>query len=185
VAQEEGAPSLAKAKIPNEVSQPLNGSHPEGTAEEAAEHYRQTSPTLKKEEIRQGYKTICDRIADRFGLRVWAPVNHVTKMVATNLGDVDAFARAEMELPGSVLVAVRVLVAFQTPRERPMYMSYVFIGRRGDGDEIVALFNESREWSLLAGPENSADHERVLRETAAHQLDRLTDKIAGDIRRLK
>ncbi len=141
----------------------LDAVSPLAAADKAGEHYRQTSVTIKKEEIRQSYRALCDRIADRFGLKSWAPLNHLTKMIDTNLGDMDAFTRAEKELPGSALVALRVLVAFETTKERPMYMSYAFIGRTADGEEIVALLNEAREWSVLSkSSESRANHEELL-----------------------
>jgi hypothetical protein len=157
-------------------------------AEAAAEQYRKTSLTIKKEEIRQGYKPTCARIATsiakKFGLaNQWAEVNHLTRMVEVNLGDVDAFARAESEFPGAAVVAVRVLVAFETLRERPMYMSYVMIGRKADGQEVMALYNDAKEWTVLSG-RDAANSEKILSEAAEHELTRLTDKIALDIRRL-
>ncbi len=105
---------------------------------------------LKREEIRQAYREYCDRIASRFGLSSWAPLNQLTRMVTTNLGDVDAFRRAEAECPSTAWGAIRVLVAFETPRERPMYMSYVFIGRTPTGEEVVALFDATKEWKVLS-----------------------------------
>jgi hypothetical protein len=149
-------------------------------------HYRATSLSIKKEEIRQAYKAICDRVANRFDLKSWAPLNHLTRLVDTNLGDMDAFARAERELPGSALVAVRILVAFETARERPMYMSYVFIGRTGDGDEVVATFTETGDWSIISRSSSSgADHEELLASIASRELQRLSEKIQPDIRKLR
>ena len=36
--------------------------------QEAVEHYRRTSAMIKRDEIRQGYKEVCHRVAKRFGL---------------------------------------------------------------------------------------------------------------------
>lgn len=158
---------------------------PAEAAEAAAEHYRRTSPTLKREEIRQAYREYCDRIASRFGLPSWAPVNQLTRMVTTNLGDSEAFARGEAESPAAAWMAIRVLVAFETPRERPMYMSYVFIGRTPVGEEVVAWFNELKQWSVLSRSSSpSVSHEQLMIETIRGELHRLGEKIAPDIRRL-
>jgi hypothetical protein len=179
-------PSEPPARPPESRAAGREKVPPATAAEEAAEHYRRTSATLKKDEIRQGYATLCDRIADRIGLKSWAPVNQLTRMIDTNLGDAEAFGRAETELPGSALVALRVLVAFETPRERPMYMSYVFIGRTTHGDEVVAMLNESREWSILSkASQGRADHEELLTQIVKRVLQRLTERIAPDIRRLR
>lgn len=83
------------------LPQPLPNEHavPAHDAEAAAEHYRRTSPRLKREEIRGAYMDYCERITARFGLSAWAPVNQLTRMVTTNIGDVEAFGRAETEVP--------------------------------------------------------------------------------------
>lgn len=154
-------------------------------AETAAAHYRRTSPTLKREEIRKAYQEYCDRIAGRFGLPSWAPVNQLTRMVTTNMGDLEAFNHAESEIPSAAWVAIRVLVAFETPKERPMYMSYVFIGRAPSGDEVVALFDASKQWKVLSTSRDpSANHENLMVNTIKAELQRLSDRIAPDIRRL-
>ena len=153
---------------------------------QAAEHYRRTSVHLKREEIRQGYKEFCDRIEQQIGLSAWAEKNHLTRMVTTNMGDVDAFGRAEAESRDTAWVALRVLVAFETARERPMYTSYVFVGRTPAGDEIVALYDEARNWKILSSSSSSTtDHEKLMTETAISEVERLTEVIGPDIRRLR
>jgi hypothetical protein len=156
-----------------------------GEAESAAEHYRRTSVALKREEIREAYKEYCDGIANRFNLTSWASANQLTRMVTTNMGDTESFERAEKEFPATAWVAIRVLVAFETKRERPMYMSYVFIGRTPDGVEIVALFDASKQWAVLSrSSDSNSNPEQLMVETIKHELGRLAERIAPDIRRL-
>ena len=171
--------------LPEVRHEPIEQVAPAGDAEAAAEHYRRTSPRLKSEEIRAAYKDYCDRIAARFGLAAWAPVNQLTRMVTTNMGDTEAFAKADAEVPHAAWVAIRILVAFETTKERPMYMSYVFIGRAPNGEEIVALFDASREWTVLSSSRDpKANHEEIIVDTIRKQLQVLDERIAPDIRRL-
>lgn len=168
-----------------DAAQPNELLAPALDAEAAAEHHRRTSPRLKREEIRGAYKEYCDRIAARFGLAAWAPVNQLTRMVATNMGDMEAFARAEAEVPKAAWVAIRVLVAFETANERPMYMSYVFVGRAPSGEEMVALFDVSKQWAVLSlSRDPNMDHEQLIIDTIQTQLQHLSERIAPDIRRL-
>ena len=100
-----------------------------------------------------------------------------------NGGDGEPFARAEAEFPGAAWAAIRIVVAFETNRERPMYMSYVFIGRATSGEEIVGLFNESKEWKLLSRSSNTtANHEQLVFELLNRSLSDWSEKIARDIR---
>lgn len=179
--------SVSKTDPPDERASPANEEVPPAPdTEAAADHYRRTSPLLKIEEIRAAYKEFCDRIAERFGLGGWAPVNQLTRMVTTNVGDVEPFARAEAEVPNAPWMAIRVLVAFETPKERPIYMSYVFIGRAPNGDEIVALFDASKRWSVLHSSRSAGvDHTQLIIDTIKSQLQSLSERIAPDIRRLR
>jgi hypothetical protein len=174
-----GVPSSSATGAPP----PLPGSD---SADAAAEHYRRTAPSLKRDEIREAYKAYCDVIANKFALKGWAPINQLTRMVDTNMGDGDAYARAEKEFPSAAWAAIRILVAFETPRERPMYTSYVFIGRISTGEEVIALFDRKKEWKVLSESTGAAtDHERLMRDTITSQLRELSATIAPDIRRLK
>lgn len=166
--------------------QPKEGSS-SSAAEKAADHYRRTSLSLKKEEVRQGYRVFCAQIADRFNLTKWSDVNQLAQMIDVNMGDIEAYERAEKEIPGTAWVAIRILVAFETPKERPMYMSYVFIGRAPDGDEVVALYNDVHQWTELSRSSSSVagNNEGLMFDTAKQELARLTEKIAEDIQRLR
>jgi hypothetical protein len=149
----------------------------------AAEHYKKTSPTLKREEIRKEYAAICDRVAKTFGFGGWGPKNTITRMVDLNWGDLEPYERAEQELPNAALVAVRTLVAFETEKERPMHMAYVFVGRAASGDEVVVTFDEEKAWNIISV--NASNYEAIMRGTVQKDLDRLTKLIAMDIAKIK
>jgi hypothetical protein len=59
----------------------------------------------------------------------------------------------------------------------------VLIGRTSQGEEVVALYTETKDWTILS--RGGTNHEQLLLEKVTSELQRLTDKIAVDIRRLK
>jgi len=175
-------------------SKPPSSSSDEGTprgsarnddATAAAEHYRKTSITLKRQEIREAYLAYCSEIANRYNLPDWSPKNQLTRIVAANAGDTEPLKRAEEEIPNTAWAAVRVLVAFETESTRPMYMSYIFIGRAPSGDEVVASFDADKQWKILSRSSNGSDDPRnIMMKTIDQELKSLTERIVPDIRRL-
>lgn len=153
-------------------------------AEIAAAEYRARSRQIREDRLRQELHIVCDRVIAHFGFKSWAPKNELTRMFEVNWGDAP-LGIAQEKFPEIVWMAVRVTVAFETTRERPMFMSYVFIGRRGGEEEIVALYTEDKAWTVLSrGPVGNPEHEMLMIETARREQDRLTGKIVPEIRRL-
>lgn len=154
-------------------------------AEIAAAEYRARSKQIQEDRLRQELHVVCDRVAAHFGSRSWAPKNELTRMIDVNGGDTEPLRVAQEQFSNTTWMAVRVTIAFETTRERPMFMSYVFIGRQNGEEEIVALYSEDKAWKVLSRrPIGHPEHERLMVETAARERDRLTQKIAPEIRRL-
>lgn len=155
-------------------------------AEEAASEYRQRSATIRDETIRRELQAVCDRVANHFNSRGWAPINHVTKAIDTNYGDTEPLAAMRRSYPGSVWMAARITVGFETATKRPHFMSYVFIGRIAADKEVVGIYDEDRSWRVLSeGPPNSPAHYEIVHRLAASERDRLLTKLAPKIRELR
>jgi len=155
-------------------------------AEEAAAEYRLRSEDMRDEVIRQELERTCDRVADHFGSRQWAQRNQVTKMIDKNWGDTEPLQAMKQRYPGSVWMAVRVLVAFETQSARPMFMSYVFIGRLSPDKEIVGVINEDKQWQLLSeSAPNDPRHVQVMIDATSSEQGRLLKKLAPTSRALR
>jgi serine/threonine protein kinase len=155
-------------------------------AEQAAAEYRVRSINIRDETIRRELQTICDSVAEHFNSRGWAPINHVTKAIDTNYGDTEPLTAMRRSYPGSVWMAARVTVGFETATERPHFMSYIFVGRTAANQEIVGIYDEDRSWRILTeGPPNSPAHYDLVLRSAASERDRLLKKLAPKIRELR
>jgi Protein kinase domain len=155
-------------------------------AEEAAAEYRQRSVAVRDESTRRELEVVCVHVADAIGDRNWAPLNQVTKMVDINHGDSDPLAYLRTTYPESVWMAVRVTVAFETHGARPMFMSYIFIGRPAANRQIVGVFSEDKQWSVLSdGVPGDPSHKDLMVLAATRERARLLDKLAPLIRDLR
>lgn len=151
----------------------------------AAEHRARTSVELKKEEIRKGYEPLCDRVVARFNLHDWSPLNQVTRIVATNWGHTDAPQHDDGELAGTAWLSVRVMVAYETTGKKIMKNSYVLVGRTPSGNEIVALFSDSKDWSVLsARTRGLGATEELMVDTVKKELKKLAERLAPEIAQL-
>lgn len=155
-------------------------------AEKAASDYLARSTTVYNETIRKHLETICAKVADHFGSRGWAEKNQVTKMIDVNSGDTEPLEFVKAKYADSVWMADRVLVAFETNAARPMFMSYVFIGRIAPGREIVGVFDEMKQWRILAdgAPDNPKHYDAML-EAADQERSRLLERLAPEIEKLR
>lgn len=168
---------------PNKVDPEI---YEETEADKSAHNYAIRSVDVYNDKIRKDLKEFCDRIEAHFGQTIWSTVDHVTQMVSTNLGDVAPFSSVEAKYPNSVWVAVRVLVAFETRKERPMFMSYIFVGRAAPGIEVIGVYSEDGNWDQLysGAPANPRNFDLVVRSVSKERT-RLLKKLAQEIEKLR
>ena len=163
-------------------------------AQEAIEHYRRTSQTLRKEEIRKGYRQFCDKIVAKFSNQVTKgdqQQNELYRMVDTVDWMNGPCDQATKEFPGTSWAGIRVVVDFRSLDQHIRDESYVAIGRTPDGKEVVGLMTYGRThipydkyWKVLSDSAKS-DHEKIMYDAAQQELQRLTDGIIPDIKALR
>lgn len=67
-----------------------------------------------------------------------------------------------------------------------MSMSYIMVGRRPPGTEIVALFDSQGRWEVLTeGVAGNPEHEDLMASVVEKQLAAQTREIAIEIRSLE
>jgi hypothetical protein len=156
-------------------------------ADKAAAEYIQRSTVLYKEKIRQNeLKPICDQVTQHFHTGGWKPDNQITLMIDTNQGDGDPYSFIEKQYPNTPWMAVRILAAFPTLNQRPMFLSYVFIGRVTVTSQIVGVYDETKQWRVLTeGSPQDSKYYDVMVSAVESERDRLLAKIAVEIQKLK
>jgi hypothetical protein len=170
-------------------------------AQEAAEHYRDTSQALSREQIRKGYSKFLNKIVSKFSSQVdrgedWYNKESQLYRTLTTVLDWEESPSelAEQQFPGASWAGIRVMVRFETVgNSRLMRESYVIVGRTPDDREVVGLLtyglkpsgSADKYWSLLSDGTDNADHEKIMSETVQSELDRLTEEITSDIKSLQ
>ena len=186
---------FARSKTRDEKTADVPTEESQARAQEAIEHYRRTSQTLRKEEIRNGYKQFCDKIVAKFSNQVTKgdqQQNELYRMVDTVDWTNGPCDQAVKEFPGTSWAGIRVVVDFRSAEKQIRYESYVTIGRTPDGKEVVGLLTYDRTHvpydklcKVLSDSAEKFDHEKIMSDTVRQELDKLTNNIIPDIRGLQ
>jgi hypothetical protein len=195
------APSTTATAPPPSVTQSQSEKESEKTraAREVAERWRLTSTLPYEEEmreqIRQGYQTICDKIAAKFPeygpKKTWA--EHEVRQVVTSVWFEPGLGFSEAPgLPkNSIWSGVRIEVRFKATASISFdYRSIILLGKSPNGAEVVALTSDVEKknevsWTVLSEGGSASANEALIVSAINQELDRLTDKITQDIKALQ
>jgi hypothetical protein len=112
---------FARSKTGDEKTADVPTEESQARAQEAIEHYRRTSQTLRKEEIRKGYKQFCDKIVAKFSNQVTKgdqQQNELYRMVDTVDWTNGPCDQALKEFPGTSWAGIRVVVDLNSSETR-------------------------------------------------------------------
>lgn len=153
----------------------------------ATSEYRRRSPQLRSERVVDELFSRCMGLASRIAVRENDGGRPYTpqRNVEANRGDMEPFGRAKSEFPQADWAAVRVMVRFE-PTPSLLWLSYMMLGRTPDGQEIVAQYDEEREWRRLAlSFAGDPEHDALIVKAVRAELDRLTERLSDALERAR
>ena len=153
----------------------------------AAAGFRRRSARLQSDRVVDALFGRCAALARRVGVREndsgrpYEPQRNVEG----NRGDMIPFGHAKAEVPAADWAAVRVMVRFE-PTPPLCWLSYALVGQTPDGREIVARFDEDRQWSIRSESfAGDPAHDALIVEAVRADLDRLTERLSGALEAAK
>lgn len=141
---------------------------------------------MYEEKLKRELRALCDAVEHHYRASSWAPLNQLTVMITANTGDVQPFQYLADRQPGAVWMAVRVLAALETARERPMYISYIMVGRIGVSSQVIGVLDAGGQWrQVFEGAPTDHKHCDVMIEQAGLERDKLLARLTPEISRLR